>query len=249
MSEGGRGVTGVIVTRDGPVACLTLNRPERGNALDGALLLRELPAAWCEVRDDAAVRVVILTGAGERHFTTGIDMDDPEVLRYAADADHAPARFTARQLDVWKPVITAVNGACLGGGLALVADSDIVLASTNATFQNPGVTHDMVVAQGSVALARRCGLGPVLFLAAVGAHGALDADAARVAGIVHEVFAPDALVDAAWELAARIARNPPAPVAAVLRAIWETASLPLPEALARASEHQRTWTAAKAQRT
>lgn len=236
---------GIRLEREGPVAVLTLDRPSRGNAIDMAALLHDLPAAWCEVRDDDAVRAVVLTGAGERHFTTGIDLGDPALASYSSDADHDTARFTARLNDVWKPVVAAVNGSCLGGGLALVADSDVVMASTNAWFQNPGVTHDMVVAQGSVVLARRCGLGPVLLMGLLGAHGRLDAETALRVGLVTSLHPPGELMDAAMGTATAIAGNPPAAVSALLRALWAASTLPLPEALAAASEHQTAWIRAR----
>src|SRR5690606_38952221 len=131
------------VTREGHVGWLVFDRPEGGNAMD-ATMLAELERAWCELADDPAGRVIVNTGSGDA-FQTGLDVvqlaRDPEALReQSRRTKRAELRITAWHNKVWKPVIAAVNGTCAGGGLHFVADADIVIASTEATFLDPHVS-------------------------------------------------------------------------------------------------------------
>ena len=126
---------GVRLDRDGATALLVLDREERGNALSAHDLLHDLPEAWRTVREDPSIRVVVVTGAGSRSFTSGADVSDPAlVARIATPSDAPPMRFTGRQLGVWKPIITAVNGRCVGGGLWFLADCDFALAAETESF-------------------------------------------------------------------------------------------------------------------
>ncbi len=232
----------VRLDRDGATALLVLDRPERGNALSAHDLLNELPEAWRTVRDDDGIRVIIVTGAGDRSFTSGADVTDPDLVRRVGVAsDDAPMRYTGRQFDVWKPIITAVNGRCFGGGLWFLGDCDFALAAEHATFANPGVSVGMVVASGSVSLARRASFGAVVRMAMFGAHDTLTADDALRAGMVQRVTPAASLLDAALADAAAVARNSPAAVEAMLRALWTAQSLPLADALIHADTVQVAW--------
>lgn len=232
----------IRLERDGATALLVLDREDKGNALSAHDLLHELPEAWRTVREDAAIRVVVVTGAGSRSFTSGADVTDPVLLaRVAAPSDAPAMRFTGRQLDVWKPIITAVNGRCVGGGLWFLADCDHALAADHATFGNPGVSLGMVVASGSVALARRASFASVLRMAVLGGHQALTADEALTAGIVQRVVPAATLLHAALTDAAAIARNSPAAVEAMLRTLWATRSFPLADAVVAAEAAQAAW--------
>src|SRR5688572_29402585 len=117
------------------VATITMNRPERLNALY-LEHYQALSEAWKRVRDDKDVRVAIITGAGDRSFTTGADIKS----FLAAPTDLSEMWITQRDellnrgLEVWKPVIAAVNGYCLGGGMTLLLATDIRLAAPEATF-------------------------------------------------------------------------------------------------------------------
>lgn len=232
----------IRLDRDGTTALLVLDRPEHGNALSARDLLEDLPEAWRTVRDDPSVRAVVVTGAGERSFTSGADTTDPAlVARIGVASDDAPLRFTGRQFDVWKPILTAVNGRCFGGGLWFLGDCDVALAAEHATFANPGVSLGMVVASGSVALARRASFSAVLRMAVFGSHDVLTADDALRAGFVQRVTPADALIDAALADAAAITRNSPAAVEQMIRALWAAQSLPLDAALAHAEAVQVAW--------
>ena len=232
----------VRLDRDGATALLVLDRPERANALSAHDLLHELPEAWRTVREDHGIRAVIVTGAGDRSFTSGADITDPDLVRRVGTAsDEAPMRYTGRQFDVWKPIITAVNGRCFGGGLWFLGDCDFAVAAEHATFANPGVSVGMVVASGSVSLARRASFGAVVRMAIFGAHDVLTADGALRAGIVQRVTPAASLLDTALADAAAVARNSPAAVEAMLRALWTAQSLPLADALAHADAVQTAW--------
>ena len=119
---------------DEGVALITINRPERLNAMD-AEHYAGLSKAWMTVRDDPAIRVAIVTGAGEKSFTTGADIKSfitsptPMSEMWMTQAD----QLLNRGLEVWKPVISAINGYCLGGGVTLMLATDIRIAATHAT--------------------------------------------------------------------------------------------------------------------
>src|SRR6202034_2494732 len=127
----------LTVERHGRVGWLVFNRPDSGNAMNAAMI-EELEAAWRELDADPAVRVIVNTGVG-RAFQTGLDMvqlsRNPDALRkQSGRTRRAELRLTSWQNGVWKPVIAAGNGVCVGGGLHFVADADIVLAASDATF-------------------------------------------------------------------------------------------------------------------
>jgi enoyl-CoA hydratase/carnithine racemase len=208
--------------RDG-VAWITLDRPERGNALTPAMQ-PVVRAIWSEVRDDPAIRVAVVGGTGERHFCTGFDVGsdaggDETVFanRPLADAVH----WSPQQNRVWKPVICAVNGLCVGGGLHFVVDADIVIASENASFMDAHVNVGMVGAIENVGLARRLPLGAALRMTLMGRHYRMPARRAYELGLVDElVAAPAALRPAAEAMAQLMVKNSPQAMALSKQAIW-----------------------------
>ena len=214
----------LIVERRGPVGWLVFDRPEAANAMD-ATMLAELEAAWAELDADPEVRVIVNTGEG-RSFQTGLDVvqlsRDPEALReQSRRTKRAELRLTAWHNRVWKPVIAAVNGVCAGGGLHFVADADIVIAASDATFLDPHVSVGQVSAYEVIALARSSPMEAVTRMALVGRGERVSAGRARQLGILSEVVdPPERLREAAQELAETIARNSPAAMAATKRALW-----------------------------
>lgn len=212
------------VERRGAVGWLVFDRPDAGNAMDAAMF-DELERAWRELDDDPEVRVIVNTGAG-RSFQTGVDVvqmaRDRDALReHSRRTRDAELRFTAWHCEVWKPVIAAVNGTCAGGGLHFVADADIVVAASDATFVDPHVSLGQVVAYEGIALARRSPMESVLRMALTGRHERLTAARAFQLGILSQVVdPPDRLADEAQALAEKIAKNSPAAMAATKRALW-----------------------------
>lgn len=224
----------LIVERRGHVGWLIFNRPDAGNAMD-ATMLADLERAWAELDADPAVRVIVNTGAGSV-FQTGLD-----VVQLARDSDalreqsrrtkSADLRLSAWQCGVRKPVIAAVNGVCAGGGLHFVADADIVIAASDATFLDPHVSIGQVTAYETIALSRKSPKEAVLRMALTGRHERLGAARAYQLGIISQVVdPPDELAAAAQELAERIAQNSPAAMAASKRALWRALELGLTDA-------------------
>jgi enoyl-CoA hydratase/carnithine racemase len=224
---------------EGGVATITLDRPERHNAFNRTMAL-ELREAWDRVKKAPEVVCAILTGAGEKALCTGMDVAD--VADGSArktsedDRDSAPwFHLTAIQNRCWKPVITAVNGMCCGGGLHFIADSDLILASETATFFDTHVKVGLVAGLEPVGLARRVPLEAVLRMALLGGSERLSAREALAIGLVGEVLAPERLLPRARELAAKIAEHSPTALARSKQAIWESLDVGLDDAL------DRTW--------
>jgi len=224
----------LIVERRGPVGWLIFNRPDAGNAMD-ATMFRELEDAWTELDADPDVRVIVNTGEG-RAFQTGLDMvqlsRDPAALReQSRRTAKAELRFTAWHLGVSKPVIAAVNGVCAGGGLHFVADADIVIACTLASFVDPHVSVGQVTAFEAIGLLHKMPAEAVMRMALVGRHERMSAARALQLGMVSQVVEPPLdLREEAQALAELIARNSPAAMAATKRALWQAFELGLTEA-------------------
>ncbi len=221
------------------VATLTLNRPERHNAFNRRMA-DELQQAWSAIKRDPEVVCVVLTGAGERAFCTGMDVAEVASGDAAetAEADRASSpwfQLTAIQNRCWKPVVTAVNGMCNGGGLHFIADSDLILCSDTASFFDTHVKVGLVSGLEPVGLARRFPLEAVLRMALLGGSERLDAGGALAIGLVGEVVPAARLLERAHELAGKIAEHSPAALARTKRAIWESLDTGLDEAL------DRTW--------
>ena len=233
------GFTTLDVRREGHVGWLVFDRPDRGNAMD-ATMLAELEAAWRELDADDAVRVIVNTGNGSA-FQTGLDVGqlakDPDALReQSRRTKRAELKLTAWHNGVWKPVVAAVNGVCAGGGLHFVADADIVLASSDATFLDPHVSIGQVTAYEAVALVRKSPMEAITRMAFMGRHERITAERARQLGILSEVVEPERLGDRAQELAEAIARNSPAAMAATKRALWGALEVGLTEACRRGAQ-------------
>ncbi|MFN8625975.1 MAG: enoyl-CoA hydratase/isomerase family protein [Candidatus Binatia bacterium] len=220
------------------VVTITLARPERLNAFN-LTMAQELRAAWETVKRDPDVVCVVLTGAGERAFCTGVDVADvahgETQESAAAERQHSPwCHLTAVQNRCWKPVIAAVNGMVCGGGLHFIADSDLILCSQTATFFDTHVKVGLVAGLEPVSLARRIPLEAVLRMALLGGAERIDARRAYEIGLVGEVVAPDRLLPRAHTLAAAIGQHSPTALARSKRAIWEGLDLGLDAALERA---------------
>jgi enoyl-CoA hydratase len=195
--------------------------------------MQELERAWRELDEDPAVRVVVNTGEGKA-FQTGLDLvqlsRDPAALReQSRRTKRAELRFTAWHNSVWKPVIAAVNGVCAGGGLHFVADADVVIASSDATFLDPHVSVGQVTGYEAVALCRKSPMESIMRMALVGRHERITAQRALQLGIVSQVVDPDQLRDEAQAVADKIAQQPPAVLRATKQAMWAALETPRTE--------------------
>ena len=139
---------GVDYRKEGKIAVFTLNRPHIMNALDIAML-NEFHEALVDFRDDPDLWAAIITGAGEEAFCAGIDIRSTlySVNQYQDSTQPFPATLM-RGLEITKPIVAAVNGLALGGGLELVLACDIRIASENASFGTPEVTLGLIPAWG-----------------------------------------------------------------------------------------------------
>jgi enoyl-CoA hydratase/carnithine racemase len=224
----------LIVERRGPVGWLINNRPEQLNAMS-AHMRDEFAVAWKELDADPDVRVIVHTGEG-RAFQTGVDVteiatDGRGMQRYRDSVADWDLHFTAWHQGVDKPVITAVNGLCAGGGFHWVADADIVIAASDAQFFDPHVSVGQVVAIEAIGLMKKMPVEAVMRMAFVGKYERLSAARAYELGMISQVVdPPDRLRDAAQELAETIARNSPAAMRATKRALWGALELGLTDA-------------------
>lgn len=233
---------------DGHVAVLTLDAPESLNALtvDELSALR-LRLAACQ--DDDAVRVIVITGAGERAFCTGANLKAtlPPENGFAAGAFKS-RRAEAEQggytrlldfsdLEIWKPMIAAVNGYCLGGGLELALQCDLRIAAETASFGLPEVRVASVPAVGGVQyLMRAIPAAHAMKLAMTGER--IDAAEALRIGLVSDVAPSVVLMDLAMTFASRIASNGPLAVQAVKQLAVQTSHLEPRDFVAQAN---RQW--------
>ena len=201
--------------REGSVEVLTLNRPEAGNSLSPELLAA-LGSALADVADDGDARAVVLTGAGDRIFCAGMDL---KAFGEGAAPVSSP-RAAAMQMSLFngeypKPVVAAVNGAAVGGGLELVLGSDLVVAAAHARFGLPEVKRGLYPAGNGTMIATRI---PLPLALEMGLTGELvDAPRAAQIGLVNRVVPADELLPAALELAGRVAANGPLGVALTKR--------------------------------
>ncbi len=224
----------LTVERQGRVGWLINNRPERLNAMN-ALMRDEFAQAWIELDQDPEVRVIVHTGEG-RAFQTGVDVaelatDGVGMERYREGLEDLDLHFTSWHQKVAKPVITAVNGICAGGGFHWIADADIVIAASDATFFDPHVSIGQVTAIEAIGLVRKMPVEAVMRMALVGRYERIDATRAYQLGMISQIVdPPEQLREAAQELAEKVAKNSPAAMAATKRALWGALELGLTDA-------------------
>ncbi|HEY2332984.1 MAG TPA: enoyl-CoA hydratase-related protein [Acidimicrobiales bacterium] len=191
----------VELTRSGTTAIVTINRPERRNALDGATIAG-IGAAFLAAEADDEVRAVIITGAGDQAFCAGADLKAP---RGEAPTGPGLEVFTNRCYP--KPVIAAVNGAAVGGGFELVLASDLVVVADHVSFSVPEVFRGLVGAGCTTRLASRLPPAVVAELTFLGER--LSVERALALGLVNAVVPGPELLDRALAMGARLAEAAP----------------------------------------
>lgn len=231
----------LLTTRPQPgCVCLTLNRPERRNALSMALR-QELVATLQALAADERVRVLVLTGAGEA-FCAGLDLTElSEQGLVGSQPDNDPVAALAA---FPRPVIGAIHGVAITGGLELALACDIRLASTQARFADTHGRVGVIPGWGlSQQLSRLIGVGRAKEMAFSGNF--VDATTAERWGLVNRVLKPEALMPAALALAADIASALPEMLPRYKRLIDDGFRLPLGDALLLEKQTSRAWAAAQ----
>jgi enoyl-CoA hydratase/carnithine racemase len=221
------------VERRGRVLVVTIDRQERMNALSPEVY-EALLETWNSISHDPSVRSIVITGAGDRAFCTGMDLKAAAERggpRPVKDNVHEELRVTPLHCDVWLPTVVAINGVCTGAGLHFVADADIVIASSTAYFVDTHVSVGQVAAIEPISLLPRIGLGNVLRFTVLGRHGRIAADEALRMGLVDEVVDPERLLDRSIELAESAATGSPAAIERSKRAVRGALELPMREAM------------------
>lgn len=201
------------------IAIITVNRPDRLNALNAGTV-NQLDVTLRQVRDDGAVRVIILTGAGEKAFVAGADIAELSRMGVIDGVQVSrEGQRTFRMMETMpKPVIGAINGFALGGGLELALACHIRIASSRAKFGLPEVKLGIIPGYGgTIRLPRLVGRGRALELILTGEM--IDAVEAHRIGLVNRVAEPDTLLDAARDMARRMIANGPLALAMAIESV------------------------------
>lgn len=209
----------VSVTKRGPVAIVTIQRPEQLNALN-ADVLQSLHVEFGKLDDDRAIRVVVLKGAGEKAFVAGADIRSMSDLGSRAIADFVElGQRSLRTIEQFRaPVIVAIQGYALGGGLELALAGDLIVASSQAKLGQPEVNLGVIPGFGGTQrLISRCGVGMARYLCMTGEL--VTAAEALSLGLVDRVCEPDVFEKEVMNLADKIAGKAPLAVAAVKRVV------------------------------
>ena len=221
------------------VLTITLNRPEALNSFNQQMC-DEFEELWREVREDDAVRSVVLRAAGDRAFCTGVDVK--EGLRAYDNVWSRPSvwsQLSPKANAVWKPVVCAVHGMAAGGALYWLNDCDVLIASDDATFFDPHVDGGLVAADEPIGMILRAPLGEVLRMALMGLDERVSAKRAYELGWVSEVVGREELWARADDIAQRLAAKPPTAIQGTVRAIWESLDAPRTTALVRGASYPR----------
>ncbi|MCA1831182.1 MAG: enoyl-CoA hydratase/isomerase family protein [Actinomycetota bacterium] len=223
------------------VAWITLNRPDLHNAFN-SLMQQEMRDVWRSLRANDSVNAVVLTGAGEKAFCTGIDRReamDPSRDSMVGSPGATPFMFDdpgewlgPKSNDMWKPVIGAINGMAAAGAFYMLGEVDIIIAAESATFFDPHVSYGMTSSFESMHMLQRMPLGEVIRMQLMGNFERLSAKRAYEIGLVSEIAPDDKLRDAAAWVAETIAAQPPLAVQGTLRAIWAAQEMSRRDALA-----------------
>jgi enoyl-CoA hydratase/carnithine racemase len=231
----------VLYELDDHIATITLNRPEALNAFNRGLL-REMRDAFQRFRTEDDARVGIVTGAGGRAFSAGMDLKELSQRREPPAEPEKPrpsgiSRFLARDpgdlfagTDNWKPLIAAIDGYCLAGGLELALSCDIRICSPSSVFGLTEVTRGIIAAGGGTQrLPRTVPLAAAMEILLTGRH--VTSDEALQWGLVNRVVPPNKLMPTAMEIARAIAANAPLAVRASKEAALRGLDLTLEEGL------------------
>ncbi len=217
----------VLYEREGRIATITYNRPEAMNAINGQLRA-DLNAAWEQFRQDEEAWVGIVTGAG-RAFSAGADLRDPNPATSGTFWEVPSLTSLESGMEIWKPVIAAVNGYCLGFALTLVSACDFVIASERAQFGFPEVRIGIPTIQGAVRMPARIGWQNAMELLLIGER--VSAERAHEMGLAWKVVPHEQLMDQAHALAERLLLSAPLAVRATKEVARRGQQLPFADAI------------------
>jgi enoyl-CoA hydratase/carnithine racemase len=245
-----------IYEKKNHLAILTMNRPEAMNAMNAAMR-KEMGEAYVDFRDDADSWVLVITGAGEKAFSAGMDLKE-----MAASLAAGPSRGAVEEnpslmsgnIDIWKPIIAAINGVAVGGGLELALACDIRIIAENARLGLMEPKRGIVPGgKGTIRLPRLVPLGAAMEMLLSG--DLVDAKEAFRIGLVNQVVTTPEVMPAAIKMAERFMECAPLAIQSIKETVYKTAGMPLKEALAArfganvfGSEDAREGTAAFAQK-
>jgi len=206
----------MLAVKDGGIGFITFNQPEKRNAMS-VEMWQGLEEILDDFREDSGVRVVIMNGAGGKAFVSGADISQFEKRRANADAQEEYARLTsggrARLANFPKPSIAAIQGFCLGGGLAIAMQTDLRIASANSQFGIPAARLGIAYAfDGLRTLVQLVGPAHARMILYTGTRMGAE-EAARI-GLINKVVPEESLTDTVLELARTIAGNAPLSIAA-----------------------------------
>jgi len=236
----------LLYEEDDGVAWVTLNRPEALNAFNDQMQ-RELKHLWHELRYRDEVRCIVLTGAGDRSFSAGIDRKETmeEGVRFTDGSramtgwlsspwmfDDPGDNIGPKSCRLWKPVIAAVNGMACGGAFYMLGEVEFIIAADHATFFDPHVTYGMTAAYEPINMLTKMPFPEIMRLTLLGSAERMSAARAREIGMVSEVVPKEKLRETAAWAARKIADCPPIAVVGSMRALWAALEVGRSRALA-----------------
>jgi enoyl-CoA hydratase/carnithine racemase len=214
----------------GPIAVITINREERLNALD-SWTSSEMHRAFEDFRDDNDLRVAILTGVGEKSFSTGMDLVATARGENQFDGRPVPFGGFTKRMPIYKPIIAAINGFCLAGGMELALACDIRICTPDARFGLPEVRWAIIPgAGGTQRMPRAIPQAWANYLILTGEQ--MDAETARQIGLVSHIVEREELMDRALQIAGVICERGPLAVRAAKEAILRGQDMPLDHGMA-----------------
>ena len=212
----------ILYEKKGRIAYLTINRPEKRNAVD-LVTQRELAEAIADFDRDDDLWTLILTGAGEVAFSAGGDLTDWQGIW-----ERGEVKRTVLEPETWKPVIAAINGLAIGGGAERAQRCDFRVAAEHARFRFSEVGMSLIPPTGVLLLPRLIGYAHAFEAMALG-DWISAAEAYRI-GLVHRVVPSNQLMSAATALAERLCENGPLAVRAIKEILWSTLDQPIESA-------------------
>ncbi len=225
----------ILYQQDDGVATITLNRPEKHNAFSPTQIA-EVEDVWRKLRMNDDVRVAVVTGAGDKAFSTGVDLS----FRFPQPSSRVMInddmfRIGPKTNELWKPVIAAVNGMACGGAFYILGEVEFIIASDTATFFDPHVTHGLPTVYESMLMLQRMPIGEIMRVSLLGRHERMSAERAHQIGLVQEVVPGADLMDTARHVARLIADTPDQlAVEVTVKSIWTAQYMGIHQALVNA---------------